>query len=309
MYISCDKVRHMLNSMLMEFRERTNLEWLMDSDSTSGHFYYYTYRTEPGYVSIGTKELCDAEKGSGFVSDVNIVSMCKQCFHEFRHYQQHHDLFLHDTDEVVARNMARQNLIIDEFAECRNDNYWNLSYEIDAEEYAISKVRDYLSRQPLFNNVDTLLIQEINRRDTWWGDRPVDNVDATLADLKRRKSVDVPLVDVNIDRSEYPLSPIAKSFYSDKKVIQTYRLLPDEQKNNFVIDYIARHDSKILEFYRVIEDEFPDLGPMSKLKRYTYRSKNNLPDDNEYESSRVLMAEERFGHIENNSVSDKQIDF
>lgn len=54
--------------------------------------------------------------------------------------------------------------------------------------------------------------------------------------------------------------------------------------DRFLLNYIAKHDSKVFCFYDFIRDEMPELSPFEKMQRKFYRTSHGLPDVNAYDS-------------------------
>lgn len=304
-WISYNTTLNSLSKLMDMCSRMTKLNFVMDTNSTSGRFRHYVYK--PGqWVEIGTQAL---QEGSvyGCVSSVDFVSMHKQCFHELQHVIQHNDLYLRkSSDDVNIRKMARQAMISDVFPNYESENYWDISYEIDAELHSIVDVKNYLSDKFDFVMLDRCIVDEINRRYEWWGDRPVLSVNDALCALHDKQSVCRLPDEIDFDTGKYP---IAASFMFDKKLMKEYFGLPDDKKDRFLIDYICHHDIVIPTHYPVITDEFPDVKGLDNLKRYTYRMLHNLPDDNDYEQSRAAAAEEKFGHITPDLSSNNYPDF
>lgn len=181
-------VIHSLDDRMLEFEQQTKLHWYRNRMTTSGCYRRGIYNHDNDYVYIGSKVL-DEGQITGFVSDVDYVSMNKQLFHELRHWIQFNKLYKEFSDDVFVKHMARQSMISDVFPVYKTCNYWNLSYEIDAEEFAIESVRSSLLEDGLLdqNEIDRCLLTEINRRFSWWGSQPVYNVESCIDDLKSRK--------------------------------------------------------------------------------------------------------------------------
>ncbi len=121
-------------------------------NSTNGSFHNGTYTDRRDYFVFGAQDLQNG-KYSGFVSYTNVVSMCKQQLHEYRHWQQKQFFrglcfdpsdgtlpVMPFPDDACCRMMARQRLIAAEFSAYQLANQFELSYEFDAEEYLILSV-------------------------------------------------------------------------------------------------------------------------------------------------------------------------
>lgn len=273
----------------------TGLHIKYDDETTDGHLYAGLYQFTNDYISVGTKALHNGLR-SNVVSYTDCLSMCKQCIHEYRHWQQR-QMFLgsmHDPtkygflsmsfgDNGFCRTMARQTLIASEFSAYRRANQFVLSYERDAEEYAIRCVPDVIRKAGFPENlIGSCIVDEINRRYNWYGDRIV-KLPMSAADDLYRKKHDACELDLPFDYEPEPLRAVSNTFLHDEKAQAAYTALDALDRDTFLVKYIAKRDPKVFGRYPIIHDEMPELSQFEKLQRQLYRTSHGLPDENMYD--------------------------
>lgn len=314
MVISLNDVHDDLNRLLGRMMKTTGVLWDVNPDVTSG-VYNYTKNV----VLIGG-ECLNNMNDSGIVreivSDVDYVSMSKQCFHEYRHWWQHNKLFTkQDTDGMsseLIETMAVQSMIADVFPNYVRDvlnpfvriNYYNMIMEIDAEQYALLESRKYLLEDGLLSPdvVDMCLREEIQRRTDWWGIRPVLSIEDAICDLEERKnnSGHLSLVGDYESRSTM-ISPVYSSFMRDSGNISRYLSMSDAEQDQFLVDYICKHNANVAKHYSlVLGDRMPGLSGAERLKRRSYMITHNIFDENQVSdvhNKRISDLDNRFGNI------------
>lgn len=263
--------------------------------STNGTLRHNPYHTSADSILVGTYSM-DMGCKSGFVSYVDCASMCKQCLHEYRHWQQRH-LHLgekHDPgdygflampfeNDSFCRTMARQMLVAEEFPAYREANQFCASYELDAEEYAIRAAPAVLKAAGFPEAlIDPCLEIEIERRYNWYGDRPVASLEAAAENL-RDKKLHLVRIKCPLDYAPDDRHPVATTFLGDAKACAEYESMGVEEGERFLFNYIAKHDPKIFGMYPIIRDEMPKLTAVEKLHREAYRLRNGLFDEDRYD--------------------------
>lgn len=266
-------------------------------NSTNGSFHNGTYTDRRDYFVFGAQDLQNG-KYSGFVSYTNVVSMCKQQLHEYRHWQQKQFFrglcfdpsdgtlpVMPFPDDACCRMMARQRLIAAEFSAYQLANQFELSYEFDAEEYALFAVPDVL-RSVGFPEafIEPCLVEEVNRRYDWYGDRPVVSIAAAISDLHDKKQGPCSAV-LPTDYPKEKARIVANSFLDDETAQKAYALLDLERGDAFLIDYIGRRDPVAFSMYAIIQAEMPVLRPSEIMKRKMYRMRTGLPDINGHDGA------------------------
>lgn len=283
-YEDADRI---LQECLSDMSYKTGIPWHFDDEHTFGGCHIGVYCHKNDFVSIGGKSLAQA-KEIGVLSCVNFVSIRKQMFHEYRHWEQYHKMYSGvDTcglSENVIKHMARQSLINRAFPMYLRDNYSESSAECDAEEYAIINVREDMKRFGFSSDfTDKCIVQEIERRDDWWGHRPLSSVEAAIDDLHCRKLKCVygrlhSSITAQIARS----SPICKTWFEDNDALAIYSDLSDEEGEAFLLDYICKHDEYLKKPFKVLKDEFSKLSVGEKVNQLKYRKLQGIPDENHY---------------------------
>lgn len=288
MDITYDDVMDSLNNLVDELKSRTNISWVLDNRTANGSYSHVRRK-----VTIGTIEL---ERGhcSGRISGTNYVSMHKQCFHEYRHWQQYNQFFAGVENgglpDNVIEHMAVQSMISHAFPNYGQpyivmDNYLNMIEELDAEEYALVNVREYLCEQGIFSNLELsyCMQDEVNRRERWWGDRPVRSIDDAIDNLHNKKVNHKHLcLCTDFDSKVKFFAPIYDEFIRNPENLLIYSRLSDDEQDQFLIDYICKHDVEISSYYPIISDRFPNLSVREKASRFAFRAMHGLPDDNIY---------------------------
>lgn len=301
MRLDYDVVCKSLSDLMFEFEHKTGVPWYRTHHSSSGHCRIGKYgASDKECVTIGVLGLDDAlECDDRCVSSVDFVSMHKQCFHEYRHWIQYKEIFTgkntFDLSSSVVRRMSKQIMIGSAFPSYETDNYWDFLSEIDAEEYAICCVCEYLKNSNLVSNndIDKLVVAEINRRANWWVNGSmkikVTSVDDAISKLRDKKLsvIECRLDCVDVDCLDFDSlkSPVCVSFMKDTVAVSDYLRLCGEDADKYLIDYICRHDKQIQKQHSVIKDLFPKLTISEKLKRCDYRRVNRLPDVNNFSRS------------------------
>lgn len=284
-----------LDHVLVKVNSATRIPVKRDDFGTDGNFQHNPYHMNFDGIIVGALSMAVGRK-SGFVSYVDCASMCKQCLHEYRHWQQRH-LYLGEThdpgeygflampfeDGSFCRTMARQMLVAEEFPAYREANQFCASYELDAEEYAIRAAPAVLKAAGFPEAlIEPCLKIEIDRRYNWYGDRPVASLGAAAENLRDKK--------LHLDRIKCPSDyapddrhPVATTFLSDVKACAEYESMGAEEGEKFLFDYVAKHDPKIFGMYPIIRDEMPKLTAVEKLHREAYRLRNGLFDEDQYD--------------------------
>lgn len=191
-------------------------------------------------------------------------------------------------DDPFCRTMARQRLIAAEFPVYQQANQFVLSYERDAEEYAVRAVPDIMRSVGFPENlIEPCLVGEINRRIGWYGDQPVAMPASAAEDLYTKKhgpsEARLPL-----DYEPEHLLEVSKTFRYDERAQAAYTAviagvggLADGDR--FLLDYIAKHDPKVFGLYGIIRDEMPRLSAFEKMQRQLYRTSHGMPDVNDHD--------------------------
>lgn len=227
-------------------------------------------------VTIGYKGIHDSQL-FGVVNPVDYISVYKQCFHEYRHFMQYDKMFVGKdncglSDDFICL-MAEQAMIADIFfnyvsPHLAMNNYLKASYEIDAEEYAVRRVREYLSDKMSLSVLDRCICESINQRHGfWWGCTPIYSVDDAIDDLHSRKfSCEHLMLNDEVDLSA--LNTFSLTFMQNAKLLHEYCNLPTSEQNKYLIQYICRNAGGISKYYPVIADEFPKVeSQKSRLSR------------------------------------------
>lgn len=287
-YKIVDGVSKMLESV-------TGIPVQRNDRTTNGTLLAGLYHDRDDRISFGTMMLAKGSL-SGVVSYTDVASMCKQQLHEYRHWQQRqffrglrHDPSAHGLpvltfgDDTACRSMARQRLISAEFPEYQRQNQFILSYERDAEEYALMTAPGILEAVGFPKAfIEPCLVEEINRRGDWYGDRPVGSIAEAIADLHAKKAGPC-LAELPLEYPREELRIVANSFLKDDKAQKAYSDTKPEDRDAFLIDYIGRRDPKAFDMYVSIKDEMPVLGAYEKMQRMLYRGLSGLPDENTYD--------------------------
>lgn len=264
-----DVVDKELNDFCSDLFGKVRVYFELDSDNDVGGYSYLKR-----FVHIGYKNI-DAARLSGVVRLVDYVSVYKQCFHEYRHCMQYDKMFTgkdnYGMPDSLIRLMAEQAMINDKFVNYGHprvapSNYFKLSYEIDAEEYAIKSVQKYLSDKMPVNLLNSCICESVNKRryvtkdgvcNFWWGELPVYSVEEGLADLHTRKMDCEHLVlQDEVDYSQ--LNEFSLVFMKDRKLLHEYRDLPVSEQNRYLVQYVCRNTVDVSKYYSVISDEFPE---------------------------------------------------
>lgn len=263
--------------------------------STGG--YDYSRR----FVSIGYKNIVGFVQ-TGVVHPVDYVSVYKQCFHEYRHYMHYDKMFTGNDNcglsDSLVRLMAEQAMINDKFVNYGHprvvsSNYFKLSYEIDAEEYAMKSVQKYLSDKMPMDLLNSCICESVNKRlvktavgdyTFWWGELPIYSVDEGIADLHSRK-INPEHIVLNDEVDYSQLNEFSIKFMRDTKSLHEYHNLPVSEQNKYLLQYICRNAEGISKYYPVIADEFPDVVS----QRVTEQSKRR--------TSRLSGLKDAFGKI------------
>lgn len=283
-----------VGSVSARIRQATGLVVRPVGSSTDGAFRSGPYTDSGDYFVFGARDL-EAGRTSGSVSYTNVVSMCRQQLHEYRHWQQRQffrGLLLERLeitlpampfpDDICCRKMARQHLIATEFPAYRRANQFILSHERDAEEYALATAPEILEAVGFPKAfIEPCLVEEINRRRGWYGDRPVDSLAGAIADLHVKKAGPC-LAELPLEYPREDLRIVANSFLKDDKAQKAYSETKPEDRDAFLIDYIGRRDPKVFNMYKNIKDEMPVLCAYEKMQRMLYRGMTGLPDENMY---------------------------
>lgn len=293
-------VERMVCAVTEKIERASGIEVRKDRRSTNGNFHAGLYHDALDYISYGALSLVHGEV-SGFVSCVDCLSMCKQHLHEYRHWQQRQMyngrsyisadpaiLALPFDDNGFCRVMARQNLISAEFSMYRIANQYVLSYERDAEEYAVRAVPSMMAAVGFPEElIEPCLVGEINRRIDWYGVQPVATPASAAEDLRAKKHG---LSEARLPLDYEPVHPleVSKTFCHDEKAQAEYMAAISgsggfADGDRFLLDYIARHDPKVFGLYDIIRDEMPKLSAFEKLQRQLYRTSHGLPDVNDYD--------------------------
>ncbi len=294
MGVTYDAMLDSFMALMEEMEAKTGASWVYDITTTSG-----VYKRAFNQVVIGAKEL-KKSRNDGEISNTNYVSIHKQCFHEYRHWQQYNRFFqgkdINDVPVDVVRHMAVQSMISNAFpnyvhSSIARDNYFNMIMEIDAEEYALVNSREYLSGKGILTDeeLEYSLCDEINRRDGWWGDTPVYSVDDAIDDLHIKKlackhlKLKDALVPENVLRGLF-----YRMFINNPENMRMYLSLSDDEQDQFLIDYICKHDVEISSRYPIIADRFPDLSAKEKVNRFAFRKTHGLSDNNVYDTQKTV---------------------
>lgn len=287
-------------SVLASVRDATDVRVYTDPRTTHGDFQSGLYQSVNDRIFVGAKMLAVGQH-TGFVSCIDCLSMCKQCLHEYRHWQQRQMFagFDHDPskygftnmpfgDDAFCRIMARQRLIATEFPAYQQANQFVLSYERDAEEYAVRAVPAVMRSAGFPEDlIEPCLVGEINRRIGWYGDQPVATSASAVEDLHVKKhgpsEARLPLDYEPTHRLE-----VSKTFRHDEKAQAAYTAAISgaggfADGDRFLLNYIARHDPKVFGLYDLIRDEMPKLSAFEKMQRQLYRTSHGLPDVNDYD--------------------------
>lgn len=301
MVIEYALARRMICDVADRVSDAAGLRVLFDRRSFDGRFHNGLYHKRNDYIGVGTMALVRG-KAVGSVSLVDCLSMCKQCLHEYRHWQQtqmisglDHDsskygfIAMSFGDEAFCRIMARQRLIAAEFPAYQPSNQFVLSYERDAEEYAIRAIPDVMRSVGFPGTlIEPCLVHEINRRIKWYGDSPITTSVLAAEDLHAKKVGPCEAV-LPFDYEPKYCFEVSKTFLNDKKAQASYTAAIFQtgdlaNGDRFLLAYIARHDPKVFCFYDIIRDEMPELSPFEKMQRKFYRTSHGLPDVNAYDS-------------------------
>lgn len=278
-----------------KIRAATGLDVVPDEGGTNGSFASGPYSDMNDHFVFGSKPLVRG-KASGFVSCTDVASMCKQQLHEYRHWQQR-QLFrslpygpgdsglpvMPFADDAQCRLMARQRLIAAEFQAYQKANQFILSYERDAEEYALSAAPDVLAEAGFpKGSIEPCLVEEVNRRIGWYGDWPVGSVKSAIEDLHAKKHI---REETELPLDYVPRMPrdVSATFLGDTKALEKYGRLDPKDIDGFLFDYIARRDPKIFGMYGIISDEMPKLSAFERMQRDMYRLSHDVPDENVYD--------------------------
>lgn len=280
--------------------DATGLRVAFNRDSSNGRLRIGLYHMGDDRIDVGTAALSRGET-VGFVSCIDCLSMCKQCLHEYRHWQQRQMFagFDHDPskygftnmpfgDDAFCRTMARQRLIATEFPAYQQANQFVLSYERDAEEYAVRAVPAVMRSAGFPEDlIEPCLVGEINRRIGWYGDQPVATSASAVEDLHVKKHGPS---EARLPLDYEPAHPleVSKTFRHDEKAQAEYTAVIAgtggfADGDWFLLDYIARHDPKVFGLYDLIRDEMPKLSAFEKMQRRLYRTSHGLPDVNDYD--------------------------
>lgn len=273
----------------------TGLRVSRNDGTTDGRLSAGLYHDRNDRIWFGTKALAKGSL-SGSVPYTDVASMCKQQLHEYCHWQQRqffrglqHDPSIHGLpalpfgDDAACRSMARQRLISAEFPAYQRQNQFILPHERDAEEYALTAAPGVLEAVGFPKAfIEPCLVEEINRRRDWYGDRPVGSIAEAIADLHVKKAGPC-LAELPLEYPREELKIVANSFLKDDKAQEAYSGTKPEDRDAFLIDYIGRRDPRAFDMYANIKDEMPMLRPYEIMKRKAYRLRTWLPDENAYD--------------------------
>lgn len=324
-----DASKH-LQGLASSMMNKTGIVWDVNTDTVSGF-----YNRIKNKASIGGKCLRGVDDFGvvyDTVSEVDYVSVSKQCFHEYRHWWQYNKLFTkQETGGMFSdliENMAVQSMISSVFPNYVRDvknpfvkmNYFDMIMELDAEQYGLLKSREYLLEDGLISPdiVDTCLREEICRRIDWWGTRPVLSIDDAIWDLDERKNNFRHLSLVfDYERRRDMSSPVYTSFVSNSDNVDKYLSLSDDEQDQFLIDYICRHNADVAKNYSlVLGDRMPDLSSVEKFKRRSYMITHNIFDENQISdrksdvhNKRISDLDSRFGNALNGSDVSPDVSF
>lgn len=295
---------HVVEGMVCAVTEKieraSGIEVRKDRRSTNGNFHAGLYHGALDYISYGALPLVRGEV-SGSVSYIDCLSMCKQHLHEYRHWQQRQMYngrpYISDDPAILAlpfddngfcRVMARQNLISAEFSMYRIANQYVLSYERDAEEYAVLAVPGMMAAVGFPEEfIEPCLVGEINRRISWYGDQPVATPVSAAEDLHVKKHGPSE-ARLPFDYEPAHLLEVSKTFWHDEKAQAEYTSIIAgagglADGDRFLLDYIARRDPKVFGLYGIIRDEMPKLSAFEKMQRQMYMASHGLPDVNDHD--------------------------
>lgn len=259
-----------LNDFCSDLFGKVNVCFELDSDDDIGSYFYWRRFVRVGYKNI------DAARLSGVVRPVDYISVYKQCFHEYRHCMQYDKMFAGKDNcglsDGLVRLMAEQAMINDKFVnyghpKVASFNYYKLTYEIDAELYAIQSVQKELSDKMPVDLLNSCICKSVNKRllrtasgdyTFWWGELPIYSVNDGIADLEcRRMNPEHIVLHDEVDYSE--LNVFSLKFMKDTKLVHEYRNLSASEQNKYLIQYICRNADGISKYYPVIVDEFLEV--------------------------------------------------
>lgn len=269
---------------------------------------------------IGTEKLALAR--DGYVSDIDVISIVQQTFHELQHYFQNRYYMTGEVHNDMAKTMAMQSWIADVFPTFYQDNYDKMLIEIDAQRAAVEGARDYLqTNHPNLFDVDGCLVRWINNRTTWCGDRPI-VVDGKIVKTKK-EAIDNAITDLwskynNLLQCSFTLKkcpvedrkPSCNYEYEDKfmdsEVLkERYASLTNyDKKMDFLFEYACAYGPNLSKSYPILKDRY--LKWLDRVQfRNAYLHDNSIKymirnDENQYSlqsQDRGRMAEDKFGNI------------
>lgn len=308
MGLAYDVVYGSICGLLDKMSADTGAVWRYSSVGTNG-----SYNCVTNKCVIGGEMLVKGRL-TGSVDVADYVSIHKQCFHEYRHWQQYNEFFtgrgVDNLSKDLIQKMAVQSMIAGSFPNYARtgiavDNYFNMIMEVDAEEYALKESRKYLRDKGdiLPAEVDFYMCMEVNRRVGWWGNQPIVNIDSAVSELHDKKLRPIHLRLVNVPFSERNIySSVYNSFMANPENIERYFSLSDDEQDSYLLDYICRHDGKAVDRYvAVLGDRLPVLSVIDKVKQKTYMITHNMFDDNQIspqkKESRDRELDAKFGKM------------
>ena len=136
------------------------------------------------------------------------------------------------------------------------DNYFKLSYELDAEWYALTQLRMYLQNKFSTADFRKLICEDINRQNgLWWGGTPVYSLDEAILDLKHRMESCGHLVLQDVPDTTV-LGNFVSFFMSQPELFGRYRKLPESEQDGFLLSYLVKYDVNniLYQKYPVLSD-------------------------------------------------------
>ena len=79
-----------------------------------------------------------------------------------------------------------------------------------------------------------------------------------------------------------------RMFINNPENMRMYLSLSDDEQDQFLIDYICKHDVEISSRYPIIADRFPDLSAKEKVNRFAFRKTHGLSDNNVYDTQKTV---------------------